>query len=169
VAKDDVLARVREDLERGHTHLALQRLSGLTSAYPDDLAIRGLRGAVNHQVGNFAEAGRWGYLTEDADPADLAAFERAFKSPWERLRALKVRGDPTPSLGPLARSRFADLLAQAEAAGPERVEWTEAGPQPTAGWLSRSIGTGCGCLALLGVLALIAFAVYGFLELFHLI
>jgi len=169
VAKQDVLARVELDLERGHTHLALQRLAALATEHPDDLEIRGMRGRINHRIGNFAEAGRWGFLTEDVDEADLAAFERAFKQPWDRVRALKLRYDPSPVLRPLARKRLAELLALADDTGPESLVWTESGPFPRGAWWSRALGSGCGCLAIVGVLVLIAFAAYGFLAFFNLL
>ncbi|HZM79581.1 MAG TPA: DUF6584 family protein [Candidatus Limnocylindrales bacterium] len=169
MAKQDVLARVEQDLERGHTHLALQRLAALAAEHPDDPRIRALRGLINHRIGNFAEAGRWGFLTEEVDEADLAAFERAFKHPWDRLRALKLRYDPSSVLGPRARERLDALLALADESGPDSLVWTESGPFPRGAWWSRALGSGCGCLAIVGVIVLIAFAVYGFLAFFDLL
>ena len=169
VAKQDVLARVEQDIERGHTHLALQRLAALAAEHPEDLQIRAVQGLVNHRVGNFAEAGRWGFLTEELDPDDLAAFERAFKHPWDRLRALKLRYDPSSVLGPLARQRLAELVALADQSGPDSLVWTESGPFPRGAWWTRALGSGCGCLAVVGVIVLIGFAVYGFMAFFGLL
>jgi Family of unknown function (DUF6584) len=169
VAKQDVLARVEQDLERGLTHLALQRLAALVTEHPEDLEIRAMRGRINHRIGNFVEAGRWGFLTEEVDEADLAAFEQAFTQPWDRLRSLRLRHDPSPVLGPLARKRLAELLALADETGPESLVWTESGPLPRDVWWRRALGSGCGCLAIVGVLMLIGFAVYGFLAFFNLL
>jgi hypothetical protein len=169
VAKQDVLAQVERDIECGHTHLALQRLAALAAEHPDDLEIRAVRGQINHRVGNFAEAGRWGFLTEEVDPEDLAAFERAFKHPWDRLRALKLRYDPRSVLGPRALQRFTELVALADESGPDSLVWTDSGPFPRGAWWVRALGSGCGCLAIAGVIALIGFAVYGFLAFFNLL
>jgi hypothetical protein len=117
VRKDLQLARVEADLARGHTHLALQRLANLTALLPDDPDYRARRGAVNRQIGNLAEAGRWGFLTEDVSPDEVAAFERAFRRPAERLRALRLQRDPGVPLGPLAAARLRDLKRQAESTG----------------------------------------------------
>lgn len=62
VTKGAQLARVEADLAHGHTHPALQRLANLTALFPDDLDIRATRAKVNRQIGNMAEAGRWGFL-----------------------------------------------------------------------------------------------------------
>lgn len=169
VAKQDILARVEQDLARGHTHLALQRIAALCAEHPEDLDVRARRSAINHLIGNFAEAGRWGFLTEEVTESDVAAFERVFGQPWDRLRALKLRYDPSPLLGPRARTRLAELVEQAERVGPESVVWTDSGPFPTGPWWSRALGYGCGFLALVGVVILIGFAVYGFLAAFGLL
>ena len=169
MAKQDVLARVEQDIERGHTHLALQRLAALAAEQPDDLEIRAMRGRINHAIGNFAEAGRWGFLTEEVDEQDLAAFERAFPSPWDRLRALKLRYDPSSVLGPRARERLAELIEEADESGPDSLVWTESGPFPRGAWWVRAFGWGCGGLAMAGVIVLIGFAVYGFLAFFNLL
>lgn len=55
----------------------MQRLASLTAAYPDDLDLRAERAALYRQVGNLVEAGRWGFLTEDATTeTEIAAFEK---------------------------------------------------------------------------------------------
>jgi hypothetical protein len=117
VRRDEQLAKVEADLARGHTHPALQRLANLTALFPEDLEIRARRAVVNRQIGNVAEAGRWGYLTEHLSPAEAAAFERAFRSPADRLRALRLHRDPGDRLGPLAAERLHDLVRRAEATG----------------------------------------------------
>jgi hypothetical protein len=81
MTRHDVVRRVEADLRRGHTHLALQRLATLGATYPDDLTIRARRAEVYRRVGNWVEAGRWGFLTEDVTEAEIAAFERAHPHP----------------------------------------------------------------------------------------
>ncbi|MEU8165427.1 DUF6584 family protein [Micromonospora sp. NPDC049004] len=129
MAREHVLARVEADLRRGHVHPAMQRLASLTAAHPDDLELRSRRAALYRQVGNVAEAGRWGFLTEDADAPEIVAFERAYPGAWSRLRALRVVADPTDRLGPVAGARLAHLVAQAEREGPAPVVWTDLGPR----------------------------------------
>lgn len=153
--KQERLARVAADLARGHTHPALQRLANLTALFPDDLEIRAERAAVNRQIGNVAEAGRWGFLTESVSHDEIAAFERAFRLPSERLGALRLRGEPWDRLGPLAAERLRDLTSRAG--------------QPLMAGSNRpgesvALGLGCGAL-LLAVLAVLGLAVVGFISL----
>ncbi|BCJ75845.1 hypothetical protein CS0771_53890 [Catellatospora sp. IY07-71] len=130
MAKQQVLAKVEADLRRGHVHPAMQRLASLTAAYPDDLDLRARRAAVYRQVGNLVEAGRWGFLSEDAAAEEISAFEKAHPGAWRRLLLLKVNADPADELGPVAGARFARLVEQAEQEGPAPVAWTEVGPRP---------------------------------------
>jgi len=92
MAKADVLERVAIDLSRGHTAPAIQRLSSLVHLHPTDLDLRRRLAEVHRMVGNWVEAGRWGYLLHDADPAETQAFERAYPSPIHRLAALRWPG-----------------------------------------------------------------------------
>jgi hypothetical protein len=136
MAKDGVLARVDLDLARGHTYLALQRLASLTAAYPNDMELRACRAGVNRRIGNLVEAGRWGYLTEDVDVAEIVAFERAFPCAWARVSALRLGADPTKAVGSEARQRLSDLIREAERKGRASIVWTERGPQqqPSTSW-----------------------------------
>lgn len=167
--KSDVLARVNADLDRGHTHLALQRLASLTAEYPDDLEIRARRAVLHRQVGNFPEAGRWGFLTEDVEPSEVAAFERAHRKPWARLHAFNLHADPTPALGPLARERLARLIERAEREGPAPVEWTEAGPSPRLpGSWREDLDLPC-LVAVLGGVLVVGLAGVGLVSMIRLI
>jgi hypothetical protein len=120
VAKADVLARVKQDLAAGHTYLATQRLRTLVASHPDDLEIYRLLAAVYRQTGNLAEAGRWGFLTDEVRPDELAAFARVHADPWSRVRLLRWTGDPATLAGPIQR-RLGDLLAEAEGSGPPEI------------------------------------------------
>ena len=110
----------------------MQRLASLTAAYPADLDVRAARAALCRQVGNIAEAGRWGFLTEVVTEAELVAFERAYPGAWARLRALRLVADPTARLGPAAKARLATLTARAAGEPPGPAVWTAAGPAPPA-------------------------------------
>jgi len=93
VAKPDVLARAKRDLAQGHTDLAIRRLRGYLATEPNSLEVRRVLAAIYRQTGNYAEAGRWGYLTADVRPVELTAFERANPSPFVRLRMLNFTAD----------------------------------------------------------------------------
>jgi len=125
MGKADVLDRVSADLARGHTTPAIQRLSSLVAAYPTDLDLRRRLAAAQRMVGNLVQAGRWGYLDADADPAATAAFERAYPSPSQRLRELRwpPRGHAATDF---ARTRLAAL-------GADRV--TGPAARPVSRWL----------------------------------
>lgn len=107
------LLRVDADLERGHTFLAIQRLTTLVQQNPTDLKLRARLAAVHLQTGNLVEAGRWGYLDENRDPAAQRAFEKAFRQPAARLDALRWRGTPHEADTPHARVRLLRLIDDA--------------------------------------------------------
>ncbi|MFG1650258.1 DUF6584 family protein [Micromonospora sp. NPDC049275] len=162
MAREHVLAKVEDDLRRGHVHPAMQRLASLNAAYPDDLELRSRRAALYRQVGNPAEAGRWGFLEEDASAQEIAAFERSYPQAWQRLRALRMIDDPTDRLGPVAGARLARLVRQIERQGPFVVAWTEDGPLAGAPTSWRE-ARGCLVTALSG-LVLAALTVVGLIT-----
>jgi hypothetical protein len=120
MAKTYVLDRVAADLARGLTHPAIQRLSSLVAAYPNDLDLRRRLAAVHRRVGNRIQAGRWDYLTIGADVHDTRAFERAFPSAIARLREVWWPHRAGHAATAYARSRLAKLVAAAEAERPAR-------------------------------------------------
>lgn len=162
MARERVLAKVEADLRRGHVHPAMQRLTSLNAAYPDDLELRSRRAALYRQVGNVAEAGRWGFLTEDAGAQEVVAFERSYPGAWRRLRALRVIADPTDRLGPVAGARLAQLVRQAEREGPAPVTWTEFGPRSAEPDSWRD-ALGCLVATVIG-LVLVALTVVGLIT-----
>lgn len=123
MAKADVLARVRADLAAGHTHMAIQRLRTLLATLPDDVEVRAVLASVYRQTGNLVEAGRWGFLTTEARPMELAAFAKANPDPWQRLRLLQFSGDPV-GLPDGVTERLVQLAEEAQSSGP---------PTPPAG------------------------------------
>jgi hypothetical protein len=132
VAKKDVLARVREDLDNGHTYLATQRLRTLVSIDPEDFEVYRMLADVYRRTGNAVESGRWGFLLEDATSEELEAFERAHPWPWVRLRLIRWMGDPAKVPSEAGRERLLALIEQVRESGdvgpPDR--WTvEFGPR----------------------------------------
>lgn len=128
MVKAHTLARVDADIDQGRTHLAAQRLTSLIRADPGDLDLRVRRAAVSRRVGDTTEAGRWGFLTEEAAESEITAFERSYSDPWRRLRSLRLRDDLTDSLGPQGRHRLASLVELVVAREGKPVTWTSAGP-----------------------------------------
>lgn len=122
MGKTYVLDRVANDLARGLTHPAIQRLSSLVAAYPTDLDLRRRLAAAYRRVGNQIQAGRWDYLTIGADTTDTSAFERAFPSAAARLRAIRWPYRAAAAPTSYARSRLAKLVAAAEAEAPRETE-----------------------------------------------
>jgi Tetratricopeptide repeat len=131
VAKPDVLARARKDLAQGHTDVAIRRLRGYLATEPNSLEVRRVLAAIYRQTGNYAEAGRWGYLTADVRPVELAAFERANPSPFIRLRMLNYTADKR-HLPAAAQDRLRVLTVQAERVGPPPGWGKPPPPQPDA-------------------------------------
>ena len=63
---------------------------------------------MHRMVGNRIEAGRWTYLHADADPAETAAFERAYPSATQRRRKVRWPADGQAATE-FARQRLAAL------------------------------------------------------------
>lgn len=117
MGKSDLMDRVANDLARGHTYPAIQRMHSLIAAHPTDLDLRRRLAAIYRAVGNAVEAGRWSYLDDNGEPDELAAFERTFP-PHRRLEALRWPLDakaPTDT----SRERLAPLLAERSVRAPE--------------------------------------------------
>ncbi|MEV0454848.1 DUF6584 family protein [Catellatospora methionotrophica] len=109
MGKSDLMDRVTTDLSRGHTYPAIQRMHSLVAAHPTDLDLRRRLAAIYRATGNAVEAGRWSYLDDDAEPAELEAFEGRYPA-HRRLDALRwPNGAPAPT--DVSRVRLAPLLA----------------------------------------------------------
>ena len=117
MAKTHVLDKVAIDLSKGHTQPAIQRLSSLVAAHPQDLDLRRRLAAVHRMTGNTVEAGRWDYLSATAQPAESAAFERAYPSAQRRLSKLLWTGSADLAPTEHARQRLAELADAAAAEG----------------------------------------------------
>jgi len=157
VPLDLTLRRVDDDLAQGRVLPAIQRLRSLVRTYPDRLDVRSRLALVYRSQGELAQAGRWSYLTEDADAEDLAAFERAFRSPQGRLAAVAWSGD-TATLGPRARTRLTALQDEARS---RRVRDDRDGPSGAEGAGCTAAGVAIGLVTLLALLGLGALVVQG--------
>ncbi|RKT57176.1 DUF6584 family protein [Saccharothrix australiensis] len=107
------LRKAAEELERGDLASVLrarQRLVGLVTSFPDRLDLRERLADVYRVLGDAPQAGRWGYLSEHRDPAETAAFERAYRTPEARLAALHWAGGDAAT--ETARIRLAALRAE---------------------------------------------------------
>ncbi len=151
MAKPDILARVQNDLARGRTQLATQRLRTFLATEPHDIEVRRTLASIYRGTGNLSEAGRWGYLTGDVRPEEIAAFERTNPSPWLQLRLLQFTADPK-ILCEDARARLMSLAEDAERIGPPDA-WT--GPATPERQGRRGITVPC----LFVIIALSVFAV----------
>ncbi|GAA2123169.1 hypothetical protein GCM10009759_74110 [Kitasatospora saccharophila] len=120
---DTVLARAEADLAAGRVPLARQRLRSLIGTHPTDLTARHRLAAVYRLYGDAAEAGRWNYLDESADPAETAAFEARYADPLRRMRALRWHHPESRAATATARARLAALREAASAACGRPLTW----------------------------------------------
>ena len=141
---------MKRDLAAGQTYLATQRLRTLVATQPDDLEIYRLLSSVYRQTGNLAEAGRWGFLTDEVRPAELEAFARVHANPWSRLRLLRWSGDPAALPDDTVRERLAILVEEAEASGPPEI-WAGSYQAPR-----KSRGSAIPCLFTAVALTIVA-------------
>ncbi|MFI9010281.1 DUF6584 family protein [Actinosynnema sp. NPDC053489] len=106
------LRKVAEEVERGDLASVLrarQRLVGLVTSFPDRLDLRERLAAVCRLLGDAAQAGRWSYLCEVRDEAEVAAFERAYRTPLARLEAMNWVGGEAVATTETARQRLVGL------------------------------------------------------------
>src|SRR5262249_54562607 len=99
------------------------------------------------------EAGRWSYLQQDADEAEVDAFERAYPSPESRLLALRWPVSTGLAATAYARQRLDDLVAAAPA-------WLAGGANP-----SRWSGVGAALALILTALVSAVFVIIGAMTL----
>jgi hypothetical protein len=115
---EQTLRKVAEELERADLASVLrarQRLMGLVASYPDRLDLRDRLAAVYRVLGDAAQAGRWSYLSEVRDEAEVAAFERAYRTPLARLTALNWVSGEAGAATRTARERLVALQGAAGA------------------------------------------------------
>ena len=126
MAVEETLARARADLDAGRTELARQRLRGLVGSYPTRLDVREALAETYRLAGDTAQAGRYAYLSDVRDEAEVAAFEEAYAAdPVRMMRALAWRAAEEDAPTETARERLRALRERAEAAVGAPVDWRD--------------------------------------------
>ena len=165
MAIEDTLARAAADIERGDVGMARRRLSSLRAAYPDDFVVRRALRDTCRAGGDLAEAGRWGYVLEDASPEEVAAFERSRGThPREIARSLEW----PPQLaaeGDHGQARITALQTALRAL--PRPDPRGNGPWDAVGTRAAPDPTDVGCF--LSVAAAITLLVLGAYQLFQIL
>jgi hypothetical protein len=77
VVVDDVIAEVEDDLAHGDHASARRRLREALITRPHRLDLRRCLAAVYRMLGDLPQAGRWGFLEEDAPVDEIQAFQTA--------------------------------------------------------------------------------------------
>jgi len=106
------LATIRRDIAAGRRRSAVARLRVLAAAHPGDQWVYRQLTQLHREAGQPAEAGRWGFLTDDVTPTELAAFQREHPRPVDRLRLIGPAREAM-DLGPEARRRLWRLASEA--------------------------------------------------------
>jgi hypothetical protein len=147
---DRTLARVDDDVAAGRYSQARQRLRGLVGSFPQRLDLRERLAAVYRLEGDAAQAGRWSYLHEVADPVELDAFERAYsRDAVQMMKALAWRRSEDEAPSEFAQSRLRALRARAEEQVGAPVSWDKPlHPEPPTRWWEYVGMAGCALLAL---------------------
>ncbi|MEV6016965.1 DUF6584 family protein [Streptomyces sp. NPDC051997] len=163
----DTLARVDGDLAAGRVPVARQRLRGLVSSYPDDLALRRRLAEIYRLFGEPAEAGRWMYLEADRDAAETAAFEARYATPAQRMSALAWRGAESLAGTAFAEEQLAAVRVACSEDMGHPVDWDVVRSVPKERVENSPVVdflSGAGCL--LAVVAFLAIWVNGLVALF---
>jgi hypothetical protein len=155
------LHKAAEELRRGDLASVLsarQRVAGLVGTYPRRLDLRERLAEVYRVLGQPAQAGRWTYLSEDRDPEELLAFERAYRRADARLVALSWQGRVDEAPTETARTRLAALYLEARV---ELQHELDATPNEETSWGACLIvmagGTFVLVCFLLGLVTLVQF------------
>ena len=127
------------------------RLRSRVLAEPQRLDLREELAAAYRREGHAAQAGRWSYLAAVRDPAEQAAFERAFEhDPVQLMAVLRWRGSEDEAATEVARERLRALRAVAEGSAGARLEWAAASRQASAPTTSDHL-VEIGCATVLAV------------------
>ncbi|MFD3540423.1 DUF6584 family protein [Streptomyces sp. NPDC058662] len=170
----NTLARVDADLAAGRIPMARQRLRGLVSSFPSDLAPRRRLAEVYRLYGDAAQAGRWMYLEEDRSAEETAAFEARYASPGARMKALAWRGPESVAATAFAEEQLIALRAACAERLGRPVDWDDPdsyeeevrfSAPPSEGWTLRGVVMGGGCFV--GVVGHVWLWVLGVMSLFE--
>jgi hypothetical protein len=155
------LNKAAEELRRGdlaNVLRARQRLAGLVGTYPHRLDLRDRLAEVYRVLGEPAQAGRWTYLSDDRDPGETLAFERAYRRAGVRLVALSWTGRLDDAPTETARTRLESLYLEARV---ELQHELDATPREETSWGACLVvmvgGTFVIVCFLLGIVTLVQF------------
>ncbi|MFE4536690.1 DUF6584 family protein [Streptomyces scopuliridis] len=168
MALADTLERIEADLAAGRIPMARQRLRGLVSSFPGNLALRRRLAEVYRLYGDRAEAGRWMYLEEDRDAEETAVFEARYHTPGRLMRALAWHGPEPLADSAFAAEQLSAVRTACSNAVGRPVDWDMSlaalhDDAPEGGVLAQSLA-GAGCL--LAVVVFFAIWVNGLIDLF---
>lgn len=160
---DLTLARAAADVAAGRPALAQRRLTDLSRAMPERLDVREALAAVYRARGDLAQAGRWSYLAEHRDPAEVEAFERAYQGdPVRLMRALRWRGPESLAPTATARETLEALRSRAEAEVGAPLEWEDPRrPEREATWRDAAAVVAFFAVVALVVIGIVSVAVHG--------
>jgi hypothetical protein len=117
--------------------MARQRLRGLVGTYPHRLDLREQLAELYRRDGIPSQAGRWSFLSETRDSAELRAFEREYPDPIRRMRAVGWRGAEDVA-GDSVRDRLGALREEAEMKAGHPVSWERVATERTpSSWGER--------------------------------
>lgn len=123
------LGRVEQDLAAGRRDLARERLRGLCGSFPHRIDLRERLGLLYRAEGELAQAGRWLYLSDQATPDELRAFERSHRRNHAAMMwALRWSGNEEEAPTEFARERLRELRERAETKAGGPLDW--APPRP---------------------------------------
>lgn len=155
------LHKAAEELRRGDLASVLrarQRLAGLVGTYPHRLDLRTRLADVYRTLGDLPQAGRWDYLSDERDPAETTAFERAYRRPTARLDAMAWHGALDEAPTETARTRLTELHRSAKAQLEEELHET---PKEQTNWLACLLVVAGGTVVvvcfLLGLVTVVTF------------
>ena len=150
------LARVEEDLRKGDSAMARTRLRSFVQSVPQSLEARERLAALCRLDGDQVEAGRWSYLSDQPDPQEVDAFERACgRDPVRIMRGLRWSGSEEDASTETARERLREVRTRAESAARKKLDWSDRGHDVGGPWWEDAFAVGC-LLVGLGLLALVA-------------
>lgn len=127
-----------------------RRLKDQVRSAPRRLDLREELAAAYRAEGNASQAGRWSYLAEHTDAAEIRAFARSCRDdPVEMMAALRWTGSEDDAGTAVAQERLRTLRVQAHARAGRSVSWEK--PRDDGPPWALALG----CLAVAVVLVLV--------------
>lgn len=139
----EALQRARRDIARGDLGTARIRLGSYLRHDPDHAVARAYLVELCRKAGDPADAGRWGYLTDQATDAERDAFDGRFGGDRQLVR--RQLQDATRVSQPSAAAQ--QRLGKMEELRP-RGRLRDEPIDHSASWSERLFGLGCGLCVL---------------------